>query len=199
MNGSAWGTSRRRGATTRWSRRRSSTSTVWTTRLDKHRNVTQMQFSVGWSSIEDSPFAAVFNCPTPVSTCGVPIRCPSCSKYPSASFSSTYEYTSQVQRPGIALSLVYCPGLSTAVQDKERPSDGRDGVRKGEMVRACCACWSIWKICQNPLYITWWSKCARSLNVPHVFRGTYNFAFIHTGVSTVTASRRARTLGGATD
>ena len=43
----------------------------WT--LDK--NVTQMlQLSVGWSSIEVSPFAAVSNCPTPVSTCGVPIR-----------------------------------------------------------------------------------------------------------------------------
>merc|ERR1712004_160396 len=34
------------------------------------------------------------------------------------------------------------------------------------------------KMCQNPLYITWWSKCARSLNGPHVFRRTYNFAFI---------------------
>ena len=30
--------------------------------------------SVGWSSIEVFPFAAVSNCPTPVSTCGVPIR-----------------------------------------------------------------------------------------------------------------------------
>ena len=43
---------------------------------------------------------------------------------------------------GFTLSLVYCPGLSTTVQDEERPSDGRDGVRKGEMVRACTACWS---------------------------------------------------------
>ena len=69
----------------------------------------------------------------------------------------------------LSRTLHSCARRRKALRWTGRRAERRNGVRMFCMLV---------NVCQNPLYITWWSKCARSLNVPHVFRRTYNFAFI---------------------